>query len=69
MKVVALSLSFPTNISNAEILTNYSGLLQSESASGQNMKVVAISLSYPTNICTPQFDSRSSSYGLIRADC
>jgi hypothetical protein len=55
MKVVALSLSFPTNISNAATLTNYSGLLQSESASGQNMKVIALFLSYPTNICMPQF--------------
>jgi hypothetical protein len=69
MKVVALSLSFPTNISNAETLTNYSGLLQSESAYGQNIKVVALSLSFPTNIRTPQSESRSSSYGLIRADC
>jgi hypothetical protein len=69
MKVVALSLSFPTNIFNAATSTNYSGLLQSESASGKNMKVVALSLIFPTNICTPQSDSRSSSYGLIRADC
>jgi hypothetical protein len=49
-------------ILNAATSTNYSGVLRSESAYGQNMKVVAISLSFPTHIRTCRSDTRSSRY-------